>query len=189
MTLLILGLVVFISIHSVRIIAPDWRENMIASIGENVWKGVYSTVSLISFTLLVYGYSVARPDAGILYPPLTNMYHPALVLMALSMIMMMAFNLGPGYVKQKFRHPFLLAIILWSIAHLWMNGDTASVILFGSFFVWALIDLNSALRRPKCEKLAPVVLNDVLAAVTGLVIFGLLLWKLHYWMFGVQPIV
>ncbi len=189
MTLLILGLVVFIGIHSVRIIAPDWRENKIASIGENAWKGVYTIVSLLSFVLLVYGYSMARPDAGIIYLPLTGMYHPALVLMALSMIMMMAFNLGPGHIKQKFKHPFLLAIILWSIAHLWMNGDTASVILFGSFLVWALIDLNSALRRPNGEKPVPVVGNDVLAVVTGLAIFGLLLWKLHYWMFAIQPIV
>lgn len=187
MIFLIIGLVVFIGIHSVRIVAPDWRVKTIDSVGEGVWKAIYSVVSLISFVLLIFGYSRALPAADQLYAPLTNMYHPVLLLMALALILMMASNLGPGYIKQKTKHPFLLATIIWSISHLWMNGDAASVLLFGSFLVWAVIDLRSELQRPKTEKPEPVLRNDIIAVISGLGIYALFIWKLHDALIGVSP--
>ncbi len=187
MIVLILGLVLFFAVHSIRIVAPDWRENRIAAKGEGKWKGVYSIISLLSFALIVYGYSIARPVADIVYQPLEGMYHPVLLLMALSMILMMAFELGQGYIKKILRHPFLLAIILWSIAHLLMNGDMASILLFGSFLLWAVVDLKSALLRSKVDQPAPHWRSDALAVVAGLVIYGLIIWKLHAWVIGVVP--
>ena len=187
MVVLVLGLAIFIGIHSIRIVAPEWRSKMILSIGENVWKGVYSVVSLVSLVLLIYGYSLAKPEASEIYPPFTEMYHAVLGLMAIAFILMMTSNLGPGYIKQKFKHPFLLAIILWSISHLWMNGDAASLTLFGTFLVWAVIDLRSALKRPKVEKPEPILRNDIIAVVSGLVIYGLFIWQFHEFLFGVVP--
>ena len=185
---LVLGLVIFIGIHSIRVIAPGWRKNTIESIGENAWKATYSVVSLASFVLLIFGYSLAKPEAGQVYPPFSEMYHVVLLLMAIALIMMMASNLGPGYIKQKIKHPFLLATILWSISHLWMNGDSASLVLFGSFLVWAVVDLRSALLRPKIEMPAPILRNDIIAVVVGLGLYGLLLWMLHEALFGVAPV-
>ena len=184
---LVAGLVIFIGIHSIRIIAPAWRDKTIESVGENAWKAIYSVVSLISFVLLIYGYSLAKSDAGQIYPPLSGMYHPLLLLMALALILMMASNLGPGHIKQKAKHPFLLAIILWSVPHLWVNGDAASVVLFGTFLVWAVIDFRSALKRPKTKMLEPVLRNDIIAVVSGLGIYALFVWKLHEALIGVAP--
>ncbi len=188
MLFLVLGLVVFIGIHSIRIVAPGWRENTIKSVGENAWKATYSVVSLASFVLLIFGYSLAKPEAGQIYAPFSEMYHVVLLLMAVAFVMMMVSNLGPSHIKQKFKHPFLLATILWSISHLWMNGDSASVVLFGSFLVWAVIDLRSALKRPKIEKPAPILRNDIISVVVGLGLYGLFLWVLHEALFGVAPV-
>ncbi len=95
MTLLIIGLLVFLGIHSVQIVAPDWRKARIDSMGETRWKGVYSVLSISSFVLLIYGYSAARESASILYSPLTGMYPVTVALMALSLVLLMVFNLGP----------------------------------------------------------------------------------------------
>ncbi len=188
MIYLVLGLVVFIGIHSIRIVAPGWRENTIESVGENAWKAIYSVVSLVSFVLLIFGYSVANPEAAQIYTPISELYHVVLLLMAIALVLMMASNLGPGYIKQKFKHPFLLATILWTISHLWMNGDSASLVLFGSFLVWAVIDLYSALQRPKTEMPAPILRNDIIAVVVGLGLYGLFIWVLHEALFGVAPV-
>ncbi len=189
MTLLIVGLIVFLGIHSVRIVAPSWREARIAVMGENKWKGVYSIISLVSFAMLVFGYYLARQDAGELYAPFVSLYHPVLLAMMLSMIALMVFNIGPGHLKNNLRHPFLVSIILWSCAHLLMNGDTASVLLFGAFLAWSVIDLFSALSRPAQALPTPQSRNDVIAVVSGLIIFLLFYWKLHEWLMGVVPII
>ena len=189
MLLLVVGLIFFLGIHSVRIVAPAWRDERIAAVGENRWKGIYSIVSLISFALIIYGYYLARQNSSDLYEPFTGLYHLVLMLMLASMILLGAFNVGASFIKRAVRHPFLMAIILWSASHLMMNGDAASVLLFGAFLVWAVVDLVSALSRPETAAPAPVVRNDIIAVISGLVIYLLLLWKLHEWLFGVVPVI
>ncbi len=188
MVFLVIGLIGFIGIHSVRIVAPDWRLTTIGTMGENKWKAIYSIVSLISFVLLIYGYARAKIDASQVYVPFSEMYHVVLLLMAIAFVMMMVSNLGPGYIKRKFKHPFLLATILWSISHLWMNGDLASLILFGTFLLWAIVNLKSALGRPKAEPVEPLIRNDIIAVVTGLGLYVLFIWKFHLFLFGVMPV-
>ncbi len=187
MVYLIAGLIIFLGVHSVRVVAPGWRDMAKEKFGDAAWKGIYSIVSIGSFVLLIYGYSKARPEADLIYQPITNLYVTAAVMLALAFVLTMASNLGPGHIKLKSKHPFLLAIILWSIAHLWMNGDLATVIMAGSFFLWATITLMSALNRPAVEKPEPKVLNDILSVVLGLVFYGLFIWKLHEYLFGVIP--
>lgn len=188
MLYLILGLTVFIGLHSIRIVAPGWRQSTIASIGENAWKATYSVVSLASFVLLIFGYSLAKPEAAQIYTPVSELYHVVLLFMAIALVLMMVSNLGPGHIKQKLKHPFLIATILWSISHLWMNGDSASLVLFGAFLIWAAIDLLSAMRRPQIETPAPILRNDIIAVVVGLGLYGLFIWVLHEALFGVAPI-
>jgi len=189
MIYLITGLVIFLGVHSVRVVAPGWREQIKGNIGEAAWKGVYSIVSISSFVLLIWGYAQARPEAEQVYQPIVSLYATASVLMALAFIFTIASNLGPGRIKQKLKHPFLVAVILWSIAHLLMNGDMATVVMAGSFFLWSSITLFVALKRPVAEKPAPALLNDILAVVLGLVFYGLFIWKLHEYLFGVRPMV
>lgn len=189
MTYLIAGLAIFLAIHSVRIVAPDWREKTMNKFGELPWKAVYAIVSLASFLLMTRGYSMAQPVASEVYPQFKGMYIVVIVLMALAAILVVAYALGPSYIKQKLKHPFLLAIILWSISHLWMNGDAASVTLFGGLLVWAVIDLWSALRRPNGPVRVPLVRNDIIAVVGGLALYALFVWRLHIALFGVAPVV
>jgi len=187
MVWLILGLILFHGIHSLRMIAPDWRNAQYEAMGENKWKSVYSLVSIIALVILVYGYSQARLEAGFIYIPPQWGALVAIVLMAFAFILM-TFNVRSSRFRKITKHPFLMAIILWSIAHLLANGDTASVLLFGTFLVWAIANYLFVSRRG--DPLPPVApLWQDLAAI----IFGLILWVVfitfgHEWLFGVAPI-
>ncbi len=185
---LIIGLILFHGLHSVRMVAPEWRDAKLASMGEGPWKGAYSVVSIIALVVMIWGYSIARQDFTLVYFPPTWGVPLALILMALSFISLMVFNLRAGALKPILKHPMLLSIKLWAVAHLFVNGDLASVLLFGSFLVWAILNRISVKRRndPIPEK-GPVT-NDIIAVVTGLALWALFIWGAHEWLFGVAPI-
>ena len=179
----------FHGLHSLRILAPGWRNAQVARLGEQKGKGLYSLASIAAFVLLVWGFAVARPDAAILYEPPVAMKHINALLMLLALISIMVFNLPAGRLKPMLKHPMLVSIKLWAFGHLLANGDLASVLLFGSFLVWAVFDRISVKRRgDKGFAIAGPVRNDVLAVVSGVVIYGLFVWKLHDWLFGVPPL-
>ncbi len=188
MTWLIIGLIMFHGLHSFRMIAPQWRSARIASMGEGPWKGAYSIASVIAFVVLVWGYYQASQDFDYLYTPPAWGRHLAYLLMALSFVSLMVFNLKPGILKPALDHPFLLAVILWSIAHLLVNGTLASTLLFGSFLIWAILNRISVARRDAPLPARGPVSNDIMAVVSGLVLWFLFIWKLHYWLFGVAPL-
>lgn len=188
MFLLILGLILFLGIHSIRIVAPDWRDAQRARLGENRWKGFYSLVSLIGFVLIVWGYARALPIAPMLYEPPVWMRHVTLALMLPALISLMAFGFPAGKLKPALKHPMLVAIKLWAVAHLLANGDLASVVLFGSFLVWAVLD-RIAVKRLGDKIAAPGPVKwDIAAVVSGTLVYVLFVWRLHAWLFGVSPI-
>ncbi|MGB7286346.1 MAG: NnrU family protein [Salaquimonas sp.] len=184
---LVAGLIMFHGLHSVRMIAPDWREAQIASMGEGKWKGLYSLLSIVALVLLIYGYSVARQSFTLVYFPPTWGLHPALVLMLLAFVLM-TFNMRSSRFRRIVHHPFLAAIVLWSVAHLLVNGDLASVLLFGSFLVWAICNWYVATNRK--DPLPPVapLFHDVAAIIFGIALWVLFIWGAHEWLFGVSPI-
>ncbi len=189
MLVLILGLVLFLGIHSVRIFAADFRLAQIARGGEQRWKGIYSVVSLIGFVLIIWGYSLARPDAAVLYEPPVWMKHINALLMLLSLIALAASSFPAGRIKAMLKHPMLVGVKLWAVGHLLANGDAASVLLFGSFLVWAVLDRISVKRRgDRGTTVAGPVTNDIGPVLVGLVLYGLLVWKGHVWLFGVSPL-
>ena len=185
MAILILGLVIFLGVHSVRIFAPAWRDARVASMGEGPWKGVYSLVAVVGLVLMIWGYYLARPLAPVLYSTPFWMVHLQLLLMALSFIALAAAELPAGRLKPMLKHPMLVAVKLWAFGHLLVNGDLASVLLFGAFLAWAVVDRISAKRRNAPIPAPGPVSNDILAAVIGLVVYGLFVWKLHEWLIGV----
>ncbi len=190
MLVLLLGLVLFLGIHSIRIFAPEWRDSRLASMGEGPWKGVYSLVSLAGLGLLVWGYSLARPTAPDLYEPAAWMMHVNGALMLPALILVVSSDLKARWIKAAVKHPMLLAVKLWAFGHLLANGDLASVLLFGAFLVWAVADRISVKNRP-----ADAVDNvdtswsgrDSAAIVVGGLVYGLFVWKLHVWLFGAVP--
>jgi uncharacterized membrane protein len=191
MTLLIVGLVVFLGIHSVSIVAPRWRMGQVALRGEKTWKGVYSIVSLIGFVLLVYGYGLSRHDPVLLYSPPTAFRHVALALMLPVFPLLFASSL-PGRISRAAKHPMLLAVKIWALAHLLANGTLGDVLLFGGFLAWAVVDRISVKRRPPELSHEPVKpagpKNDVIAVAGGLILYIAFIFFLHRWLIGVSPI-
>jgi uncharacterized membrane protein len=190
MTLLILGLVLFLGIHSVSIAAPAWRDAQVAQRGEGAWKGLYSLVSIAGFVLLIYGYGLARQSPVVLYTPPAATRHIALLLMLPFFPLLFATYL-PGRIKTAAKHPMLLAVKLWALAHLLANGTLHDVILFGAFLAWAVADRISVKRRSVARVVpgAPASpMNDVIAIVGGLIAYAVFVIWAHRWLIGVSPL-
>jgi uncharacterized membrane protein len=190
MGLLIAGLVIFLGIHSVAIVAPAWREAQIAQRGDKTWKGLYSIISVVGFALLIYGYGLARQAPVLLYTPPTALRHIALLLMVPVFPLLLAAYL-PGRIKTAAKHPMLLATKIWATAHLLANGNLADVLLFGSFLAWAVADRIAAKRRPVPRVVPgapPSAFNDAIALVGGLALYGAFLMGVHLWLIGVSPL-
>ncbi|QND52147.1 NnrU family protein [Phyllobacterium sp. 628] len=193
MLVLILGIVVFLGIHSVRIVAPRWRLAKIAAWGENAWKGLYSLVSLLGLGLIIWGWILARPYSPFIYEPPVWMKHITLLLMLFSFISLMISNFKPGKLKPILKHPMLLAVKIWALAHVLANGDLASLILFLSFLAWAVADRIAIKRQERAGITQTIIVpgpvsNDVVAIIAGVVLYILFVWKLHAWLIGVSPI-
>jgi uncharacterized membrane protein len=188
-TLLIVGLVLFLGVHSVSIVAPSWRDAQLAQRGEAAWKGGYSVLAGVGLVLLIYGYGVARQAPIVLFTPLPAMRHVAMLLLLPVFVLLLAVYL-PGRIKSAARHPMLLATKLWALAHLLANGTLADVLLFGGFLVWAVADRVSLKRRPAraVPALAPRAANDAIALVGGLALYALTVFWAHAWLTGVAPL-
>jgi uncharacterized membrane protein len=190
MPLLIIGLVLFLGVHSVAIFAPALRARTIHRLGESAWKGLYAVVSLVGFVLICYGFGLARQAPVVLYSPPIWLRHVALILMLPVFPLIIAAYL-PGRIKTAAKHPMLAAVKLWAFAHLLANGMLADILLFGGFLAWAVVDRISLKRRsiPQVLRTAPPgPWNDVIAVVLGLAVYALLIGWAHLRLFGVSPV-
>jgi len=188
MTLLIVGLLLFLGVHSLSIVAPGWRDAQIAARGEATWKGLYSVVAAIGLGLLIYGYAQARQSPVVLFTPPPALRHVSMLLLLPVFPLLFAVYL-PGRIKTLARHPMLLATKLWAASHLLVNGTLADVLLFGGFLAWAVADRISLKRRPArpVPAAAPGPWNDTIAVVGGLLVYALTSFWLHRWLIGVAP--
>jgi len=185
---LIAGIVVFLGIHSVRMVAPGYRDRMIARYGENAWKGIYSLVSLAGFVLLVWGYAQARPDAAFLYEPPVWIRHIVMLFMLVAMILLVAAYLPAGHIKKRVKHPMITAVKVWAFAHLLANGDAASLILFLSFLAWAVWNRIAVKRRGDPVFGTVSARYDIIAVAVGTVLTVWFIMQLHAYLFGVSPL-
>jgi uncharacterized membrane protein len=168
MLYLILGLVIFLGVHSLEIFSPTLRSAAVARLGEKPYKGIYSLLSIIGFVLLIWGYGLARQHPILVYAPPLWMRHLTLLLML------------PVF-------PLLLA----AFAHLLANGMLADVLLFGGFLLWAVADRISVKRRAVLRPLPgppPSKFNDVIAVVGGLALYVIFVFWLHLKLIGVPPL-
>jgi uncharacterized membrane protein len=106
----------------------------------------------------------------------------------IALILAVASALPPSHISRAVRHPLLIGTIIWAVAHLFVNGDVGTTLLFGAFLIWAVLDLVAQGRRPATEKAPPSWRFDVIAVLVGAVICGLMVWRAHLWLFGVSPI-
>jgi len=190
MIVLIVGLVLFLGVHSVRIFADDWRSAQIARMGAGPWKGLYSLVSIVGFVILVWGYGQARLDPIVLWsPPAWTRYVTSLLVLPAFILTVAAYIPGTR-IKAKLHHPMTLGIKLWAFAHLISNGNVGDVVLFGSILAWAIAVYASARRR---DRVAGTVYppgtfgRDLRAIVVGTVAWFVFGYWLHGWLIGVRP--
>ncbi len=188
MTYLIFGLLLFLGVHSVAIVAPAGRDRMAARMGL-AWRGLYSVISIAGFVLLIWGYGLARQQPVFLYsPPTWTRYVAALLMLPVFPLLFSTYL--PGRIKTALQHPTLVAVMLWALAHLIANGTLADVLLFGGFLVWAVVDRISFQHRAMrpIRTAPPSALNDAVAVIAGLMIYaGFVLW-IHLRWFGVSPL-
>lgn len=183
---LILGLVLFLGIHSVSIVNEPWRHRMAARMGEWSWKAVYSVVAIVGFVLIVWGYGEARQYPTVLYVPPGWLRHLAFLLLIPVFPLLFAAYL-PGRIQSAVKHPMLAAVKIWAFAHLLVNGTLADLVLFGSFLVWAVADRISLKRRHPAPVpgAPPSKANDAIAVVGGLAVYVAFVLWLHGRLIGV----
>jgi len=190
MTLLILGLVLFLGAHSVRIVADDWRTKRVAAMGEGPWKAVYSIVAIAGFVLIAWGYGEARTAPTVLYAPPVWTKHLAALLTWPAFVLLAASKTPGTRIKAAVGHPMVVGTKIWAFAHLISNGTLADVLLFGSFLAWAVLDYTAARRRDRragtTYAVGPIS-RDLIAVVVGTVAWiAFALW-LHGPLIGVRP--
>jgi uncharacterized membrane protein len=190
MTLLILGLVIFLGAHSTRIFAESWRGAQIARLGPNGWKGLYSVVSIVGFVLLVWGYGIARQEPVPLWTPSIGLRHLGSLLTLVSFVFLAAAYVPRNAIKARLHHPMTLGVKVWALSHLVANHTLADVLLFGGFLVWAVLCFRAARAR---DRAAGTVYPAGTAAGTAITVaVGLGAWMvfamwLHGPLIGVRP--
>lgn len=191
MTLLVLGLVAFLGVHMLPILTSV-RTRLRTRLGENGYKGLFTVLSIAGFVLLIYGYGVARSQGpAILYDPPLWMRHVTLLLMVPVFVLLVASGAPAGRIKAATKHPMILAVKIWALAHLLANGDVASVLLFAAFLAWAVLDRISLKRRGMGGGASSGTLSvsgDAVSLVVGLGLYVTFLLYLHEWLIGV-PVV
>ncbi len=188
MAVLIIGLVVFLGVHSIALAVPAFRSRATARLGEGAWKGLYALVAAVGLLLVVYGFHLARESPVVLYSPPGWMRYVTFLLMLPVFPLLIAAYL-PGRIKTAMKHPLLAAVKFWALAHLLANGLLADVLLFGGFLAWAVVDRISLKRRVQAVPTVPAGrFNDLIAVAVGLALYVFFIEWAHLRLFGVSPL-
>jgi uncharacterized membrane protein len=186
---MIAGLVLFLGAHTLTTMR-DTRAALMGRIGEGPYKGLYSLVSAAGLVLIVWGFGRYRTTGYIVLWDPPQWLHPiALVLLWVSFVALAAAYSPAGKIKGLLRHPMLVGVKAWALAHLLVNGDLGSLILFGAFLVWAVYDRIAVKRRgdPGAPTVAAFGRNDAIVIVVGTVAYIAVLW-LHDVVIGVAAV-
>ncbi len=190
MIYLILGLIIFIGVHSVRMVADDWRTRTVARIGLLPWKGVHALLSIAGFVLLVWGYGQARLESVVLFDPPVFTRYLAGLLMLVSLVLVVAAYVPRNHIKAAVGHPMIAGVKVWAFSHLLSNGRLADMLLFGAFLAWAIAVYIAARRR---DRAAGTVyppgdeLRTMLTVIAGVGVWAALVSGLHLYLIGVSP--
>jgi uncharacterized membrane protein len=190
MTALVLGLLLFLGAHSVRIVAEPWRTHMRARIGEGAWKGAYSVLSAVGLVLIVWGYGLARQDPVALWTPMTWARHLGALLTLVAFVLLAAAYVPGNAIKARLHHPMVLGVKVWALAHLLANHTLADLLLFGGFLLWAVLSFRAARQRDAAAGTVyrPGALVPTLATgVAGIAAWAFFAFWAHGAWFGVRP--
>jgi uncharacterized membrane protein len=190
MPILILGLLIFLGIHSLRIFADDWRNRQIARLGVKRWKGLFALASLTGFVLICWGFALARQQPVLLYVPLPWLRHLNALFTLIAFVLFFAARVPRNHFKAKLGHPQVLAVKIWAFGHLLATGMLHDVVLFGAFLLWAIMQFAVSRRRDRLAGTtypAGPVRGDALTVLIGVVAWVIFACWLHLWLIGVSP--
>ena len=180
----ILGLIVFFATHLATAFARGAREGLVKRLGAGPYKGLYSLVSAIGLGLIVYGWGGA--DASVLYAPPAWLRHVTHLLTLIALVLLAAAYLPKGKIAAAVKHPMLASVKIWAFAHLLANGETRSVILFGAFLVYAVLDRIAVNLRGAPAPAAGPARNDLYAVLVGAGAWAAIYFVLHPYIAGVS---
>ena len=201
MTWLILGLVLFLGAHSIRILADPWRTRTMAAWGEKPFKGVIAALSLLGFYGLIVGYAEVRLQPVVIWQSPIATRHISVLLMLIASILLVAAHIPANHFKARLGHPMVLSVKVWALAHLLSNGNLADLILFGAFLAWSVMNFKSARARDRMQAETQAQVSDesaqpalpktsatLITVGVGVVLWGLITFVLHARVVGVSPL-
>jgi uncharacterized membrane protein len=189
--ILILGLVIFVGVHSIRLVAPSWRDAQIARLGERGWKALYSVASIVGFVLIVWGYALARRTPAVLWMPPLGIRHLTALLVLVAFILIFAAYVPGNRMKRAIGHPMMAGVAIWALGHLLANGTVNAIVLFGVFLIWGAAGALMLRRRDRAAGVrypAGTLAGDAKAVIIGLVAWAVFAFALHRWLIGVSPL-
>lgn len=187
---LLLGLLVFLGVHSTRIFADGWRCAMIERIGPLAWKGLYALLSLLGFWLLIRGWQQVRLEPQVLWTTPVALRHVAALLMLPASVLWVAAYVPGNGIRARLHHPMVLGTKTWALSHLLANNSLADLLLFGTFLLWSVVLFVASRRRDRREQRPAVagrMLPTVVTVLLGLGLWAALAFWLHAALIGVRP--
>lgn len=183
MVMLVLGVLIFAGVHLIPSLAPGLRASLVGRLGENAYKGVFSLALLGGIGLIVAGWRSTLPS--LVYPPSTDLHLAGIGLLYFAFLLMVVSG-RPSRLKLIVRHPQLTGVCLWGVAHLLLNGDNRSLVLFGGLAVWAIVEIVAINRRegPWVKEQAPPWSTDIATLVITVVVIAVVVY-IHPWIAGV----
>ena len=183
MALLLLGLLLFAAVHFVPSLAPGLKNAWQGRLGENGYKGTFSLLLVTGLALIIIGWRGTAPE--FLYRPPATLHFPALALIYLGFLLFVVSN-RKSRLRRLVRHPQLTGVALWGIAHLLLNGDNRSLLLFGGLTLWAVIEIIAFNRRDGAwiKEESPGWGTEVVTLIVTVVVIGVVMWA-HPWLSGV----
>ena len=190
MAMLILGLLLFLGVHSVRVFADGWRTRQIQRLGPMGWKALYSVLSLAGFVLLVWGFGQARLHPVVVWVPPTALRHLNALFTLVAFVLLVAAYVPGNAIKARLGHPMLAAVKLWAFGHLLAAGMLHDVLLFCAFLLWAVVDFTVSRRRDRAAGVTypkGPAWRTVLTVVLGVTAWAAFAFWLHRPLVGVSP--
>lgn len=190
MSILILGLLIFLGTHSLRVYADGWRSRQLARFGEKRWKGMYALVSLLGLALIVWGFGLARQQPVSLYVPVLALRHLNALFTLVAFVLIVAAYTPRNHFRSTLGHPMLAGVALWALGHLLATGRLHDVVLFGAFLCWAVMLFVLSRRRDRAAGKRPAagrLVGDVASLVIGIAAWAIFAHWLHLPWIGVPP--
>ncbi len=186
MSLYLIGLFVFFAAHFAIAIARPLRQRIIDKIGEGPYKGLYALTSAVGLALIIFGWPKA--DVSLIYAAPAWGRHVAFLLMWIALILLVSAYAPAGRIAAAVKHPMLAGVKIWAFAHLLANGEVRSVLLFGLFLAFGVVDRISVKKRGAPTRPAGGAMNDVIAIGVGTGVYLAILFVLHPYIAGVALI-